>query len=111
MDGHYEPKFSAPGADIRTDLPKYKIFENGKFIKELNNINEICMEKEKEGIKLVSFLLGCSFTFEEGLQKSGLSIRHIDENRNVPMYKTSLKTKKSGVFEGPVVVSMRPYKQ
>ena len=59
---------------------------------------------------LVGFLLGCSFTFENALQRAGLPVRHLDEGRNVPMYRTSLPCKPAGRFSGELVVSMRPYR-
>ena len=58
---------------------------------------------------LVSFLLGCSFTFENALIDEGLPVRHITEGRNVPMYRTSIECQPAGRFRGKLVVSMRPY--
>lgn len=65
--------------DIRTDLPKYRVFENGVLSKECSNVTELWSED------LVTFVIGCSFSFEDALVKGGLSIRHIDQKRNVPM--------------------------
>ena len=65
--------------DIRTDIPKYRIFENGVLTKEVHSIEEFWRED------FVTFLIGCSFSFEDALVKAGLSIRHIDQGRNVPM--------------------------
>lgn len=96
------PPLSAPDADLRTDIPKYRIYRNGELAEELTDISSYWRDD------LVGFLLGCSFTFEEALLNHHIPIRHIEENRNVPMYKTNIESVKSGRFEGPMVVSMRP---
>lgn len=96
------PRMVAPTADLRTDLPKYRIYKQGQLVEEVQNITSYWEED------MVGFLLGCSFTFEQALLHNGIPIRHIEENSNVPMYKTTLLTEKAGVFEGPMVVSMRP---
>lgn len=100
--GNPEPNQLAKGADIRTDLPRYRLFRNGKFIEEQKEILNLWNED------FVGFLIGCSFSFEEAMLKAGLSIRHIEEDKNVPMYRTSLSCNSTDHFSGPVVVSMRP---
>ncbi len=90
------------GANICTDIPRYRVYENGVFTKELTDASEYW----KEGC--VGFLIGCSFSFEEALMSHGIQIRHIDQCCNVPMYKTNIQTVKVGPFEGPMVCSMRP---
>ncbi|NIP31788.1 MAG: putative hydro-lyase [Candidatus Dadabacteria bacterium] len=92
----------APGADIRTDLPRYRIHKNETAEKEVLNIKEYWSEN------LVAFLLGCSFTFESALLKVEIPVRHIELNRNVPMYITNIDCQPSGPFKGKMVVSMRP---
>ena len=94
----------AKGSDIRKDIPKYRIYKDGNFVEELTDITSYWEED------MVCFLIGCSFTFETPLLENGIPIRHIEENCNVPMYKTNIPTKKAGQFEGPTVVSMRPMK-
>lgn len=96
------PKKIARGADFRTDIPKYRIYRDGKLVEEATDIKEYWEDD------MVCFLLGCSFTFENSLLNGGIPIRHIEENRNVPMYKTNIPCEQAGVFEGPMVVSMRP---
>lgn len=96
------PMLSAPNADIRTDLPKYRIYKKGVLSEELSDITSYWDDD------MVAFLIGCSFTFEEALLKNNIPIRHIEENRNVPMFKTNIESVKAGRFEGPMVVSMRP---
>jgi 5-oxoprolinase (ATP-hydrolysing) len=92
----------APGADIRTDLPRYRIYRNSTVQKEVLNILEYWWDD------LVAFLLGCSFTFECALLKAGIPVRHIELNRNVPMYITNIDCQPSVPFKGKMVVSMRP---
>ena len=100
--GKHEPKASAPGSDLRTDLPAYRIYRNGVLDGEVGEIGELWRDD------LVSFLLGCSFTFEEALIRAGIPMRHIEEGKNVSMYVTNIRTSSAGVFSGPMVVSMRP---
>lgn len=102
--GSWIPSKIAKEADIRKDIPKYRIYKDGVFTEEVNDITEYWEDD------MVGFLLGCSFTFETPLLQSGIPIRHIEENCNVPMYKTNIPCEKAGVFEGPTVVSMRPMK-
>ncbi|SIT72061.1 putative hydro-lyase [Edaphobacillus lindanitolerans] len=96
------PKLSASGADIRTDLPKYRVYRNGELVDEPSDLMDYWQEN------LVAFLIGCSFTFEEALIRNGIPMRHNEEGVNVPMYRTSLETVPAGKFSGPTVVSMRP---
>lgn len=96
------PSLSAPGADLKTDIPKYRVYRNGIFTEETTNVKNLWDDN------MVGFLLGCSFTFEEALIKNGIPVRHIEEECNVPMYLTNIPTVKAGWFEGPMVVSMRP---
>ena len=100
--GDPEPKSVAPGADLRTDLPRYCVYQNGQRVEEPFDL------KGHWRPDFVSFLLGCSFTFENALLAAGLPVRHIEEKRNVPMYRTSIPCRPAGIFHGPLVVSMRP---
>ena len=100
--GSFVPALSAPTADLRTDLPKYRIYRNGILTEERDQITELWTDD------MVGFLIGCSFTFEEALINNGIPMRHNEENCNVPMYRTSIPAVKAGRFEGPTVVSMRP---
>ena len=90
------------GGNIVTDIPRYRVYENGVFTRELTDASDYW----KEGY--VGFLIGCSFSFEEALMAAGIEVRHIAQGRNVPMYKTNIQTVKAGPFEGPMVCSMRP---
>ncbi|MFO0803934.1 MAG: putative hydro-lyase [Gemmataceae bacterium] len=100
--GDAEPRFIAPAADLRTDLPAYRVWENGTLVEEPTDITRFWRSD------LVSFLVGCSFTFENALLASGVPVRHIEEGRNVPMYRTNVACRPAGRFRGPMVVSMRP---
>ena len=100
--GSYTPSLSAPSADLRSDIPRYHVYRNGELTEKPTDISEYWQDD------MVAFLIGCSFTFEEALVKNGIPMRHNEESRNVPMYKTSIPTVKAGRFEGPTVVSMRP---
>ncbi|MFS0749831.1 putative hydro-lyase [Oceanobacillus sp. 1P07AA] len=91
-------------ADVRTDLPKYRIYRNGQLDKEVTDINE---EWQAD---FVTFLIGCSFTFEKALLENGIRLLHQEQDRVVPMYKTNIPCEKAGRFEGNIVVSMRALK-
>ncbi|MET4163376.1 uncharacterized protein YcsI (UPF0317 family) [Marinobacterium sp. MBR-111] len=94
----------AEDMDIRTDVPRYKIFEHGELVREVEDIREQWRDD------LVIFALGCSFSFEEALLADGLEIRNVTEAVNVPMYRTNIACKPAGRFSGDMVVSMRPMK-
>ncbi|MCT4477384.1 putative hydro-lyase [Peribacillus frigoritolerans] len=99
------PKFAAQSGDIRTDIPKYRIYKYGELIEEVTDISDYWEDD------MVGFLIGCSFTFEHALLNNDISIRHIEENCNVPMYKTNISCVEAGIFHGKMVASMRPIPQ
>ena len=103
--GNPEPRLAASGADLRTDVPRYRIFRHG--VAESREPTDIVYLWRDD---LVVFLLGCSFTFERALQQGGLPVRHVELGRNVPMYRTNIACQPAGRFAGPLVVSMRPYR-
>ena len=92
----------APGADLRTDLPRYRITRPGSPDLECEDVRQV-WEPD-----LTAFLLGCSFGFEAGLVEAGIRLRHQDEGRVVPMYLTGRDCEPAGPFRGRLVVSMRP---
>jgi len=100
--GSPEPRLVAPGADLRTDLPRYRVYCNGELIDEPADLARWWRND------LVGFLLGCSFTFESALLQAGVPVRHIEQGCNVPMFRTSIACRPAGAFHGPLVVSMRP---
>jgi len=91
------------GLDIRSDLPKYRVFEHGKMVEEVAEISSLWSDD------FVTFVLGCSFSFEEALIADGLEVRNIIEGVNVPMYRTNIPCQTAGRFSGDMVVSMRPF--
>ncbi len=99
--GRYEPAIAA-GADLRTDLPRYRVWENGAFRTEVEDVSDLA----REG--MVSFLLGCSFSFENAMLAAGLPVRNIEEGKNVSMYVTDRPCRPAGPFTSQLVVTMRP---
>ena len=97
-------RFIAEDADIAKDIPKYRIYENGKMTGEYTDVERFWRDD------LVSFLIGCSFSFEAELLEADIPVRHIEEGRNVPMYNTNIPDVPAGIFHGNMVVSMRPMK-
>ena len=99
--GTAEPSI-AQGADLRTDLPRYRIYRNGKLTEEVSDVST-AFSKDT-----VSFLLGCSFSFENAMLAAGLPVRNIEEGCNVSMYITNRQCTPAGPFTAPLVVTMRP---
>ncbi|MCC5698500.1 DUF1445 domain-containing protein, partial [Klebsiella pneumoniae] len=88
--------------DLRTDLPAYRVYRDGELVEERTDVTELWRDD------LVSFLVGCSFTFESALLEAGVPVRHLETGRNVPMYRTNRQCRPAGRLSGPLVVSMRP---
>ena len=99
--GIFKPAIAA-GADLRTDLPRYRLYRNGVLAEEVSDVSAQVVEDT------VSFLLGCSFSFENAMLAADLPIRNIEEGRNVSMYTTSRQCTSAGSFSAPLVVTMRP---
>jgi uncharacterized protein YcsI (UPF0317 family) len=99
-----DPSFPTLGhdVDIRTDVPRYRVWRHGELVEEPTDVRHVWRDD------LVSFAIGCSFSFEEALIEDGIEVRHIALDCNVPMYRTSIPCVPAGVFHGPLVVSMRP---
>src|SRR5438477_10896997 len=99
-----DPRIPSLGIDldIRTDVPRYRVWRDGEVVEEPTDI----MAHWRDD--LVAFVLGCSFSFEEALMEEGISLRHIEHGVRVPMYRTNIACTSSGPFIGPLVVSMRP---
>src|SRR5437870_5113069 len=100
--GSPEPRRVAPGADVRTDLPRYRVYRDGAVVGEVDNIVDLWQPDFR------AFLLGCSFSFEAALARAGIPLRHIELWSNVAMYRTNRQCQVVGPFQGPLVVSMRP---
>ena len=101
-----EPGIAEPaiarGADLRTDVPRYRVFENGELKAEVEDVSDYFDDG------MVSFLLGCSFSFENAMLANGLPIRNMEEAKNVSMYITNIQCRSAGPFSAPQVVTMRP---
>jgi len=94
------------GQDINicTDVPRYRVWRDGDLVEERADIQALWRED------LVTFVIGCSFSFEQALMEAGLRLRHVEQGKNVAMYRSNLPTLSAGPFHGPMVVSMRPLK-
>ncbi len=101
-EGERLVRIMASNSDIATDIPKYRVYEYGKLTGEYSDVSTFWRSD------FVTFLIGCSFSFEEELLQSGITVRHIEEQCNVPMYMTNIPCEKAGIFSGNMVVSMRP---
>lgn len=99
-----DPRVPGLGADfdIRTDLPRYRVWRDGACVEEPEDIQAHWRDD------LVTFVIGCSFSFEAALIEAEVPVRHIACGSNVPMYRTNIATQPAGPFHGPLVVSMRP---
>jgi uncharacterized protein YcsI (UPF0317 family) len=94
----------AAGSDLRTDIPKYCIYRNGKLDEEVEDVRPYWPERS------VAFLIGCSFSYDGALMEAGIPLRSAEQNKNVPMYKTNIPCRSAGNLRGNVVVSMKPIK-
>lgn len=92
----------APRADLATDVPLYRVWQDGLLVEETTHVDALWRED------LVTFLIGCSFSFESALERRGVPLRHVQQGRNVSMYSTDRECRPAGRFSGPLVVSMRP---
>ncbi len=92
----------APSADLRTDVPAYRVWRDGECITETTDVSDHWRDD------LVTLLLGCSFTFEQALHRAGVPVRHLEQSRNVPMFRTNVPCRPAGPLSGPMVVTMRP---
>ena len=98
-----DPRLAGLGADldVRTDVPRYRVFRDGSAVDEPTDIRALWRDD------LVAFAIGCSFSFEEALIADGVRLRYVEEGQNVAMYRTGLDTQPAGRFRGKLVVSMR----
>jgi uncharacterized protein YcsI (UPF0317 family) len=100
--GDPQPVRAAPGADLRTDLPAYRVYRHGELAEQRGDIRDIWRDD------LVAFLLGCSFTFEHALLEAGVPVRNIERDTMVSMFVSNIACVPAGRFHGPMVVTMRP---
>lgn len=102
--GRYDISALGDDIDIRSDVPKYRVWRHGELASEPASLMDVWRDD------LVSFMIGCSFSFEEALVADGIDVRHISQGSNVPMYRTNIPTAGTSRLNGPLVVSMRPMK-
>jgi len=100
--GSPNPNGVAPGADLRTDIPKYSIYRNGNLVEEVTDVIDYWPKDS------VAFLIGCSFSYDGALMNAGIKLKSAVQGKNVPMYKTNLKCRSAGSLKGNMVVSMKP---
>jgi len=93
---------SAPGADIARDVPGYRVYRDGELADEVAEVSDLWRDD------LVTFVIGCSFSFENALMRGGIALRHVAQGRNVAMYRSNIACAPAGRLEGEMVVSMRP---
>ena len=99
--GQSEAVITAPGSDIRTDVSLYRVYRKGELVAEPDSLAEWWRDD------LVTFLLGCSFTFEHALMRNGIRLPYFGSDKNVAMFKTNVQTAPAGPFSGPMVVTQR----
>jgi uncharacterized protein YcsI (UPF0317 family) len=90
--------------DLRTDLPRYRVWRNGELVDEPTDVRGYWRSD------LMAFVIGCSFSFEEALEEAGLPLHYVACGLNVPMFRTNIACQPAGRFSGPLVVSMRSFK-
>lgn len=101
-----QPLLPTLGDDVNicTDVPLYRVWRDGELAEERADITALWRAD------LVTFVIGCSFSFEQALMEAGLPLRHVEQGRNVAMFRTNVATSQAGPFSGPLVVTMRPMK-
>ena len=99
--GQVDPLITSKGSDVRTDVPKYRVYEHGELVDEPTDLVHYWRDD------LVTFLLGCSFTFEHALIRNGIELPYYGTDQNVPMFRTGIDTIPAGPFHGPMVVTHR----
>lgn len=104
--GDPEPRRAAPGADIRTDLGKYKVYRDGKYTGEVPHLKDVWRKDH------VAFVLGCSASFDDAMLDAGIPMQHLEqEGGRIPVYISNIPCQPAGIFQGPMVISMRPIRQ
>ena len=104
--GDPEPRRAAPGADIRTDLGKYKVYKDGKYTGEVPHLKDVWRKDH------VAFVLGCSASFDDAMLDAGIPMQHLEqEGGRIPVYISNIPCQPAGIFQGPMVISMRPIRQ
>lgn len=102
--GSWDVRALGLDVDIRTDVPGYYVYRHGELAESPVSLVDVWRDD------LVVFAIGCSFSFEEMLLAAGIPLRHIQQDRNIAMYRTHIPNVAAGPFGGNMVVSMRPLK-
>lgn len=93
----------ARDSDIRSDLGGYLYQSAGKVPVPLGDLRAHWQADS------VAVLLGCWFTAEAVLSAAGVRLRHIEQGIQGGLFRTERRCVSAGGFEGPLVVSMRPF--
>jgi uncharacterized protein YcsI (UPF0317 family) len=94
--GDPEPRILAPGADLRTDLPRYAVYREGRREPDVSDL-EALWEAD-----FVAFLIGSGITFDAALERAG-----VPTTRDRWVVRSQIPTTPAGRFHGPMVVTMR----
>jgi uncharacterized protein YcsI (UPF0317 family) len=94
--GNPEPRELAPGADLRTDLPRYAVYRQGIRGPDVADVRDLWQPDS------VAFLIGSGISFDQALEDAG-----VPTGQNRWVLRTSLPTKPAGPFRGNLVVTMR----
>ena len=101
--GSPEPVLCAPGADIRTDVPAYRVYRDGEAVEDLTDIRHLWRSDH------VAFLTGCNLSVDQVMLEAGIALPHLVREEAWPsQYVSSIQCRPAGIFRGPQVVSMRP---
>lgn len=92
----------AEGADLRRDLPAYEVWRGGSLTEIRTDVTELWSDD------LVTMLIGSSASFEAALEAEGIPLRHLEQGRNVPMFRTKWQCLPEWRFRTPLVMTMRP---
>jgi len=92
----------APGADVRTDIPRYRVFVDGVAVDEPTDVRDRWRDD------LVAFLFGCSATFERAFEVAGIRPSWRLDGKRTPIYVSSIPCEPAGRMQGPMAVTMRP---
>lgn len=89
--------------DVRTDLPGYWVYRDGKRTETVNDISALWQDDH------VAVAIGCWFSMEDALTRAGVRLRHLELGIQGSLFRTTRQTVPVGRFGGPLVVSMRPF--
>jgi uncharacterized protein YcsI (UPF0317 family) len=95
--GEPRTKILAKDADLRTDLPRYRVFRNGELTDEPTDITGYWQDD------LVCFLTGCSLTFAHAFQEANISWRRYGE------YLTNIQCVSTEHLRGHIIVGIRGF--